>query len=703
MINPKSGKKEIRRYVKIFIVPILLVIIVGIYLFQIAGKYRFDSSEVVNDKGILYLNTAKNVAYVGGKKCYTCHKNLSHSFRQSEMARSFEKLTADNIIENYLQTVPVYDEASNFYYKMFEENGKFYQEEYRLDNEDNVLSSRSMEAQYTIGSGNNLRMYFNNINGRFYQLPLTWNTYKQSWVMSPGFREHGNLRFSRFATDKCLHCHNSYLTVNPKSIDQFEEPFSIGIDCERCHGPGEIHIKQINNTLGSIPENSRTIVNPSTLSSDRQLSICMQCHLEGKAWVLRNEEDYNDFRAGQLLSQNRSVYYPNVVVKEVIEVGDSPQRLMLSRCFTESNGELVCFDCHDVHKSIKSFSIQYYNDKCINCHNVIMLSEITSLHHDRTMNCVSCHMKRTGTENTLHGVSLTDHWIRKYADKTIIDWSAIRHPDKQPPVELIAYVDNNDVNSFTRKGIAYLEYYKEYDHRSTYLDSAILYIDKGLNLVKNARTYYALGEIYYELGNYKKASSNLLITTNMDTSYYGAFYLLGKVYKNTNQLNLAIKSFKKAVELKPEFASYLEILGTTLFENKQYKDAEDVLLESINIDEQNPYSFFILGNIYAMIYNNPQAAISYYNKAVYLNPDIEDGYLNIGNSYAMMNNWEEAIKSYNKQLLNNPKSVSAYINLSLLYKSIGNLKLSRKILERGISLNPHSISLKDHLNQLGKE
>ena len=149
MINPKSGKKEIRRYVKIFIVPILLVIIVGIYLFQIAGKYRFDSSEVVNDKGILYLNTAKNVAYVGGKKCYTCHKNLSHSFRQSEMARSFEKLTADNIIENYLQTVPVYDEASNFYYKMFEENGKFYQEEYRLDNEDNVFVITSYSIHYT--------------------------------------------------------------------------------------------------------------------------------------------------------------------------------------------------------------------------------------------------------------------------------------------------------------------------------------------------------------------------------------------------------------------------------------------------------------------------------------------------------------------------------------------------------------------------
>ena len=125
-----------------------------------------------------------------------------------------------------------------------------------------------------------------------------------------------------------------------------------------------------------------------------------------------------------------------------------------------------------------------------------------------------------------------------------------------------------------------------------------------------------------------------------------------------------------------------------------------ILLKSINIDGQNPYSFFILGNIYAMEYNNPREAISYYKKALYLNPDIEDGYLNIGNTYAMMNNWEEAINSYEKQLSNNPKSASAYINLSLLYKSIGNLKLSRETLERGINLNPHSNSLKDQLRQL---
>ena len=700
MDKSNSKKKKFLRNFKIFILPSLLIITFGIYLFQFTGKYKFDDSKVVNENGILYLNTAHNIVYVGGKKCYNCHKNLSHSFRHSEMARSFEKLTTDNIIENYPQTELVYDEASNFYYKMFEKNGKFYQEEYRLDNNGNVLTSRTMEAQYTIGSGNNLRMYFNNINGRFYQLPLTWNTFKQSWVMSPGFREHGNLRFSRFATNKCLHCHNSYLAENPNSIDQFEEPFSIGIDCERCHGPGELHIKQINNTLGSIPENARTIVNPSSLSAERQLSICMQCHLEGKAWVLQNDENYNDFRAGQLLSENRSVYYPDVTVKEVIEVGDSPQRLMLSRCFTESNSELVCFNCHDVHKSIKSFSIQYYNDKCINCHNTTRLGEIVSPHHDRTMNCVSCHMKRTGTENTLHGVSLTDHWIRKYADRTKIDWSAVRHPDKQAPVELIAYVDKIDVNRFTRKGIAYLEYYKEYDHRSIYLDSAIFYIEKGLAEKKNTLAYQTLGEIYLELGNYKKALTNLLIVTNMDTNSYSAYYLLGKIYRKSNQPNLAIESFKKAVKLKPEFVTYLEILGTTLFENKQYKDAEDILLKSINIDGQNPYSFFILGNIYAMEYNNPREAISYYKKALYLNPDIEDGYLNIGNTYAMMNNWEEAINSYEKQLSNNPKSASAYINLSLLYKSIGNLKLSRETLERGINLNPHSNSLKDQLRQL---
>ena len=74
------------------------------------------------------------------------------------------------------------------------------QREYRLDDNGDVVHERIAEAQYIIGSGKNLRMYFYEDNGMYYQLPLTWFVHENRWDMSPGYREFKNFRFSRFVS-----------------------------------------------------------------------------------------------------------------------------------------------------------------------------------------------------------------------------------------------------------------------------------------------------------------------------------------------------------------------------------------------------------------------------------------------------------------------------------------------------------------------
>ena len=56
-----------------------------------------------------------------------------------------------------------------------------------------------------------------------------------------------------------------------------------GIDCERCHGPGELHVQRMLN--GELVDTSThidySIVNPKKLSLEAQFQICMRCHLQG--------------------------------------------------------------------------------------------------------------------------------------------------------------------------------------------------------------------------------------------------------------------------------------------------------------------------------------------------------------------------------------------------------------------------------------
>ena len=52
-----------------------------------------------------------------------------------------------------------------------------------------------------------------------------------------------------------------------------------GIDCQRCHGPGRAHVESARN--GASPAAVRAaIVNPGRLAPERQIEVCLQCHLE---------------------------------------------------------------------------------------------------------------------------------------------------------------------------------------------------------------------------------------------------------------------------------------------------------------------------------------------------------------------------------------------------------------------------------------
>ena len=93
---------------------------------------------------------------------------------------------------------------------------------------------------YVMGSGQVARTYFTEENGRLFQLPLTWYR-DHGWDFSPGY-EVNNARFDRVLPDRCIACHSSY----PRPVPHLEGKFAElrpGIGCERCHGPGALHVQ----------------------------------------------------------------------------------------------------------------------------------------------------------------------------------------------------------------------------------------------------------------------------------------------------------------------------------------------------------------------------------------------------------------------------------------------------------------------------
>jgi len=82
-----------------------------------------------------------------------------------------------------------------------------------------------------------------NENGYLTQVPMTFYTQKGTWDLPPGFENGANSRFDRKIELECMSCHNGYPQMAEGSENKYDK-VATGIDCERCHGPGEMHVKE---------------------------------------------------------------------------------------------------------------------------------------------------------------------------------------------------------------------------------------------------------------------------------------------------------------------------------------------------------------------------------------------------------------------------------------------------------------------------
>jgi hypothetical protein len=223
--------------------------------------------------------------YLDAQVCEGCHQEIYRAYQQSGMARSLYRPAASNIIEDYTANNHFFHAPSNRHYRMLHRDGRFYQRRYQLDSHGRETNAFEQEVSYVIGSGNHARTYLNlSEGGVLTQLPVSWYPQEKRWAMSPGYDRPRHDDFSRKVTHNCMFCHNAYPPLPEKSDrygheNTFPKELPLGIDCQRCHGPGSRHVELASGKASQPEEVRRAIVNPARLDARLQMDICMQCHL----------------------------------------------------------------------------------------------------------------------------------------------------------------------------------------------------------------------------------------------------------------------------------------------------------------------------------------------------------------------------------------------------------------------------------------
>ncbi len=570
-----------------------------------------------------FRNVQQETAYVGDQACFDCHEDLWRGYQTHGMARSYYPLTRETAIEP-LPAGPIRHDASGFVYRVFAENGRYFQEEYRLDAAGRKTHRLLRSMDYVMGSGNAARTYLTDMEGRLYELPLTFYTQAKRWDFSPGYRER-NGRFDRLIPDACMACHNGFPTTVPFVKGKYTDVPN-GIGCERCHGPGALHVEERLAVPEPEDEIDPTIVNPAHLSLDRQLDVCQQCHLHGTVEVERMGRDPFAYRPSEPLSAHIALFSrAEPGPEEKISVISHADRMKRSACFVataETDAPMTCVTCHDPHQGFREKGPAYFNATCQTCHTADALAarftaDADRRNHAATANCFGCHMPRVEAEDAPHS-SFTDHWIRVVGREEDLPDPLAAHT----PGDLTPYFDRD------RSG-----------------HEAALY--KGMALVK-----------------------------------------LGSQRADTTDLRAGVRLLEETLRTHPDYAEAQLLLGLGFGMLRQPARAVPAFEQAVRLDPDNPEYLYGLADAYEKTRRDPDAIIRLYERALQVQPALAKTRVNYGRFLEGLGRLDDAVEQYRQAAAEEPWLAQAHYNLGTAYLQQQQFGAAEAALLQALELEP---------------
>jgi len=190
--------------------------------------------------------------------------------------------------------------------------------------------------------------------------------------------------------------------------------------------------------------------------------------------------------------------------------------------------------------------------------------------------------------------------------------------------------------------------------------------------------YKSIGELTDAVKSFEKA---IAIKPNFTDAYYN----LGITFQELNMLEAAVKNYEKALEIQPKYAIVHNNLGIVFKELGQIHDSIRSYEKAIASQPDFPEAHNNLGNAFR---ENGQLdeAIKFYEKAIALNSEFSDAYNNVGIALFELGQPNDAIKFYEKALEIEPSYTEVYNNLGNALKETGQQDNAVKSYEAAIAL-----------------
>ncbi len=703
-----------------------------------------------------FLNARPELAYVGDEACAPCHQDLVESFHRHGMALSFaavgeaggagaegEAGTADEpraarVLGDWSGAGAVHHAPSNYAYTMFERGGQRFVRETRADSAGRVAHEVEKEIAFTIGSGHNDQGFVYEEAGGLYILPVEWYTHEGIWDMAPGFEGPRQERWKRRLLPGCIGCHASYPDYVADSGNRYRNPLPVGIGCERCHGPGALHVaarevdtersarshagsSAASDTASSVSAGDAfdsTIVNPARLSRAGQVEVCAQCHLQADVRRPRDGRGEFDYRPGLPLSAFKEFYVPEAEDTLVFGFVRHVERMVRSRCYVES-ATMTCTTCHDPHATSRWRPAAHWAERCLSCHAAEDCPEAAhggamgargaggadgapDAHAatDSIVDCVSCHMRRSQPYDLEH-VAITDHWIRRRVEPpSTFDETRTRARDDVPLVAFFLDGAPSETTGAFLQGLGMAHVAIGHE------EHALPLLDRGLALgPPRSEAHHQRAIANAHLGNRDAALLDLDEAARLGPESAEAAFRLGQTNLEARRPHEAAAAFRAGIALYADDALAWANLGMALAESESLDAALDAARRAVALHPGSDDAQRVLGTVLVALGKLDEAE-GPVGEALRLSPDDADAWLARGEIAEARGRREEAVGAWREAARLLPANAEPWRRIAELEEAaerVAEAFVARRAVAERAPRDPRSwMSLGDFLGRAGR-
>ena len=356
------------------------------------------------------------VDYATSRTCVMCHPGRFESWHRTFHRTMTQHATREAVLGDFENASLVYQGVTS----RFTRDG----DRHFIETLSPAGAMERHEVVMTVGS-RRIQQYVTSIGGRHVRLPLAWNVEERRWIhLNGGFLHPDGSDFNTHRADwdnNCIFCHN--VKAQPR-YDEASGAFDarvveMGIACEACHGPAELHVRRNRDPLrrymlhagGRDP----TILSPKEMTATRQIQVCGHCHGQRLPNPPQRLAEFllvgDPYTAGEDLATfttpiGAHTELPGVDLAARFWRDGTPrltayeyQGLRMSK--GHEGTDLTCISCHDMHGGDPRGMIRSEMRgarACLQCHEAIGRDVAAHTHHDPAgsgSDCFACHMPNT--------------------------------------------------------------------------------------------------------------------------------------------------------------------------------------------------------------------------------------------------------------------------------------------------------------------